>query len=662
MRSHLSKSVFFISALLPLNPLFAYEKVDTYQLSLEELLNVNVVSASRKEEKQHLAPGIITVVSAQEIKQFGARHLRDVIDRLVGIQVLGSHQDFHSKTSLRAVNSSHHEDTVLILLNGRPVRQATDGGLNSDLYIGFPVKSIKQIEVIRGPGSVIYGTNATSGVINIITRDAKDSVNATQADISLGSFGTLQTQVSSLIGDKNYSLNIEFNHFSSDGDPVEDIFDSGEPNALPVPVPPALGTYETGVFSNNIVMNGRYKNLTVNAIVMENHQESANSAFQLPSNPIDLERQYIDIGYLHNFSDSWDISFNYTHAEDKAQWQINEAAGDNFSEGRSQTLETIMRGKIGEDMNLLFGASHTANESGFDRGLPQGSKNSNNSVYTQVDYMSSASQKWIAGLQWNDPDSISADLSPRLGLIQGIGETNRWWFKFLYSEAYRSPNLVETDIDAPQLKGVPTLDPENIATYDTQLIYKTPTQYYALALYHSELENLIVRVPGAVTTHANLGFVKFKGIELETRVEMNASFSLTGNASYQENITDSGVENGTFSPQVKVKLGANYQNNKGLNLAIFNSYIGETEDLSEVNTAPKLNPEADAYNLLTFNASIDTGKMWALGKPGHSILSLYLDNILDEDVFAADLNFANANNTIPAHWGMGAYLTYSYKL
>lgn len=653
MKKLLSKYVFFIYTLtLPLNQLFAYEKVDTYQLSLEELLNINVVSASRKEEKQHLAPGIITIVSAQEIKQFGARHLRDVIDRLVGIQVLGSHQDFHSKTSLRAVNSSHHEDTVLILLNGRPVRQATDSGLNSDLYIGFPVKSIKQIEVIRGPGSVIYGSNATSGVINIITRDARDSVNATQADISLGSFGTLQTQVSSLMGNKNYSLNIELNHFSSDGDPVNGITD----------IDSNIGTYETGVFSNNIVINSRYKNITINAISMENHQESANSAFQLPSNPIDLERQYIDIGYLHNFSNSWDISLNYTHAEDKAQWQINEAAGDNFSEGRSQTVETILRGSIGNDLNLLFGASHTSNESGFDRGLPQGSKNANNSVYTQVDYMSSVSQKWIAGLQWNDPDSISADLSPRLGFIQGFGEANRWWFKFLYSEAYRSPNLVETDIDAPQLKGVPTLDPENISTYDSQLIYKTPTQYYALALYHSELENLIVRVPGVVTTHTNLGFVKFKGIELETRVEMSPSFSMIGNASYQENITDSGVENGTFAPRVMFKLGASYKNNKGLNLAIFNSYIGETEDLSVVNTAPKLNLEAKAYNLLTLNVSIDTGKMWALGKPGHSVLSLYLDNILDEDVFAADLNFANANNTIPAHWGMGAYLTYSYKL
>ena len=658
MNKNIMTTASFLSlTLFPCTQLLAYEQVDVFQLSLEDLLDIKVVSASRKEEKQHLAPGVMTIVTAQEIKKFGARHLRDIIDRLVGIQVLGSHQDFHSKTSLRAVNSSHHEDTVLILFNGRPVRQATDGGLNSDLYIGFPVKSIQRIEVIRGPGSVIYGTNATSGVINIITRDGKDSVNSTEADISLGSFGMKQAQFSSLTGNNNYSLNIELNHISADGDPVDGITD----------IDSNVGTYETGVFSNNLLLNGRYKNFTINAMAMENHQESANSAFQLPSNPIDLERHYIDLGYLHAFSENWDISLNYTHSEDKAQWQINESIGDNFSEGRSQTVETILRGKLGDDMNLLFGASHTENESGFDRGLPQGSKNANTSAYTQIDYMTSPSQKLIAGLQWNDPDSISADISPRVGLIQGIDDAGQWWLKLLYSEAYRSPNLVETDIDAPQLKGVPTLDPENIATYDAQLIYKTPTRYFAVALYHSKLENLIFRVPGVLpadpTTHANLGFVKFKGIEFETRMEISAKLNLVANASYQENESDSGVENGTFAPQTMIKFGANYQNEQGLTLAIFNSYIGKTEDLSKTTSDPTIfiNPEAEAYNLLTLNASIDTGKMWAIGKPNHSILSLYIDNLLDEDIFAADLNFANANNTIPSHWGLGAYLTYNYK-
>ena len=63
----------------------AYDAVDTFELSLDDLLNVKVVCASRKEEDHHLASQVLTVVSAQEIEQFEARHLRDIIDRLVGI-------------------------------------------------------------------------------------------------------------------------------------------------------------------------------------------------------------------------------------------------------------------------------------------------------------------------------------------------------------------------------------------------------------------------------------------------------------------------------------------------------------------------------------------------------------------------------------------------
>ncbi|MBF0264855.1 MAG: TonB-dependent receptor plug domain-containing protein [Gammaproteobacteria bacterium] len=628
----------------------AYEKVEVYTLSLEELLDTKVVSASRKEEQQHLAPGVITVISEQEIKQYGARHLRDILDRLVGIQVIGSHQDFHSKTSIRAANSSHHEGQTLILLNGRPMRQATDGGLNSDLYLGFPLQSLDRIEVIRGPGSVIYGTNAMTGVINLITKDAKTSVNSSNISLTAGSFGMKQAQLSHLMGDKDYSLNIALNHFSADGDSVNGITDQDA----------FVGTYETGVpKSNNLFLNGRYKQFTFNALVMQDTQDSASSAFQLPSNPIDLERVFIDLGYLYQLNNDWDVSLNYSHSHDTAKWQINEAIGDNNSEGRAQLFETILRGKVNSKTNMLVGLSHVRNESGFDRGLPQNSTNSSSSAYVQFDYMPNPKQKYIAGGQWNKPKEIEADLSPRLGFIQGFGDN--LWLKLLYSEAYRSPNLVETNLDAPQLKGVSTLAPENIATFDIQLTYKTPRQIHSLALYHSKLENLIVRVPGTPTTHANEGYVKFWGVELENKLEVNPQLNLQANFSYQQNKNKSGVENGTFAPQVMAKVGLNYENQQGFNFSIFNSYFGDTEDLSVTNVAPKINPEASSYNLLTANIRIDTGKLWSLGKPRHSFISLYLDNILDEEVYAADLNFANQNNTIPHHWGRGVYLSYNYK-
>ena len=629
-------------------------------LSLEELMKVQVTSTSRRAEDQNLAAGVVTIIDSQEMQQFGARHLRDVLDRIVGTQVLGSHQDYHSKTSMRAFNSSHHEGHVLILLNGRPVRQATDGGLNSDFYLGFPLNVIDHIEVIRGPGSVIYGTNAVAGVINIITKKSDSSVAETQVDIGGGSFSRGQVQLSTLVGNEAYGMNLGVNYIKADGDTIEGVTDEDG----------NLGDYEWGQESKNAVVNGFYKNLTFNGMIMDNLLGGSNSAFQFPSTEIDLKRYFLDFGYLHQINDDWDVSLNYTFQKDSAVWLINENLPSNNqknkSHARSDMYETIVRGAIGDDLNLLFGGSYLDVQSKFDfihpaSGLPTLplSKSTYKSLYTQADYMLSPKQKIIAGVQWNKPDGLSSDFSPRAGFIQGFGENT--WLKLLYSQAYRSPTFVETNLDAPQLKGVPTLDPEKVETYDVQLNHQTNNAYYSLALYHSKLDNQIVRVPGSPTTHANEGYVVFNGIEFETHYELNEDTRLIANASYQENETNSGVEQSTFAPEIMVKVGASYSGIKGITLSAFNSYIGKSTDLNVTNIAPAINPSADAYNLLTANIIIDTGKLWGLGKPENSLISVYLDNILNEEIYAPDLNFANKNNTIPSHWGFGAYATYTYK-
>lgn len=621
---------------------------DLTPLSLEELLNIQVTSTSRRDESQHLAPGVITVVTSQEIAQYGARNLRDVLDRLVGIQVLSSHQRPHNKTSIRAMNGAHQEGWEVILLNGRPIHDGTDGGFNFDLYLGFPLSTIDRIEIIRGPGSVIYGTNAMAGVINIITKDPHKSINESRVDIGAGSFNRRQIQLSTLMGGVDYSLNIGLNSIRANGDSVDGVHDKSN----------AVGTYDTGENSDNLVINGKYKGFTLNAMVMNNNADSGGSTFALPSSSMDKERYFLDVGYLYDIASGWDVSFNYTVNLSEFDWQISGTGARNHYKDRYDMAEVIVRGNVASDLNILFGANTSNYETEFKTGFPY-SETNNKSAYTQIDYMLSPKQKIIAGIQLNKPEDTKTDLSKRAGFIQGFGDN--WWLKLLYSEAYRSPNLQEAKIDAPTLRGNPMLNPEKVTTYDAQLIYQTQKQYFALALYDSMLDNLIVRVPGAPTTFINQGTIHFQGIEVEGRVEVAEDFSILGNFSYQINKTNSGVEDSTFAPNMMAKLGGSYSGFYGMNIALFNSYIGESTDLTVTNNAPYSNPKADAYNLLTANLSMDTGKMWGIGKNGHSLLSLYLDNLLDEEVYTPNLNYTNGTNTIPHHWGRSANLTYTYK-
>ena len=619
-------------------------------LSLEELMNATVTSVSRREESQSLAPGIVTVISHQEIEQYGARHLRDVLDRVVGMQILGSHHQPHSKASIRGVNSTQHEGHVLILINNRPVRQGTSGGINTDFYLGFPINIIDHIEIVRGPGSVIYGSNAVSGVINIVTKDAGNFINESRVDLGVGSYGRNQVQASTLLGDKDYSVSIGLNYIYSDGDTFENVVDNTR----------ALGDYKTGEKSKDIAINARYKNLSINTFFMETGVDYAKSAFILPSDVNYAKRSFFDIGYKQDIVDDWDVSFNYTTNHENRKFLINNVA-DNELKGHSNLLETIVHGKIDEDTNILMGASYRRNESGFKRGLPEGSNKSYYNIYTQADYMLSQKQKLIAGLQWNKPKDLDADLSYRLGFVQGFGENT--WLKLLYSEAYRSPNLVETNLDAPLLKGNPLLDPEEISTYDVQLTHQTQEFFLALNLYHSRLENLVVRVGSTPPTHTNAGYVDFTGLEFEGRYEYSDTLNFMGSISYQENETDTGIEQSTFAPEVMAKLGFTYTGINAVTMSAFNSYIGESTDLSKTANDPSIavNKNADAYNLLTANVLMDIGSLFGISKADKAFLSVYLDNILDEEIFSPDLNFNHRNNTIPHHWGRGIYSTFTYK-
>lgn len=636
----------FLATALAFSLLQADDQSELAPLSLEDLLNIQVTSTSRRDESQHLAAGVITVISSQEISQYGARHLRDVIDRLVGMQVLSSHQRPHNKTSIRGMNGAHQEGWEVVLLNGRPIHDGTDGGFNFDIYLGFPLEMIDHIEVIRGPGSVIYGTNAMAGVINIVTKDAHKSINRTRVDISGGNFNRRQIELSTLMGGADYSLNIGLNAIRANGDSINNVFDKDK----------ILGTYDSGENSDNLVINGTYKGFTLNAMIMNNNGDSGGSSFQLPSSSMKKSRDYLDIGYLYDIATGWDVSFNYTVNLGEFDWQISESGGHNHYKDRYDMAEVIVRGNIATDLNLLFGANSSNYETEFKSGFPYSEMNSK-SAYTQIDYMLSPKQKLIAGIQLNKPEDTQRDLSKRAGFIQGFGDN--WWFKLLYSEAYRSPNLQEAKINAPTLLGNPLLNPEKVETYDAQLIYQTQKQYFALALYDTMLNNLIVRVSGTPTTFTNQGNVHFQGIEMEGRVEVDEDFSILGNFSYQINKTNSGVEDTTFAPNIMAKLGGSYSGIHGMNIAVFNSYIGHSHDQIVANSA--LNPEPDAYNLLTANVSVDTAQIWGVGKRGRSVLSLYLDNLLDEEVYTPNLNYTNGTNTIPHHWGPSANLTYTYK-
>ena len=144
-------------------------KSDIYDLSLEDLMTMQVVTATKSPVKLTDAPSAVTVITAEDIQRYGYRNLSEALARVP--EVYSRYEGHNSGSDFRGFFTNNTRRQVLYLLNGHRINDRFHFG---DFYpdvIG-DLSGVERIEVIRGPGAALYGNNAILGVVNIITRDA----------------------------------------------------------------------------------------------------------------------------------------------------------------------------------------------------------------------------------------------------------------------------------------------------------------------------------------------------------------------------------------------------------------------------------------------------------------------------------------------------------
>ena len=167
-------------------PARSQETPDLTQKSLEDLMNIEVTSVSRKEQKTSQAAAAVFVISREDIRRSGALSIPDLLRMVPGLDVA---QIDASKWAITARGfNGQYSDKLLVLIDGRAVYNPIFAGVFWDSQ-NVPLDSIERIEVIRGPGAAIWGSNAVNGVINIITRKADDTQGGYVA-AGLGYIGT----------------------------------------------------------------------------------------------------------------------------------------------------------------------------------------------------------------------------------------------------------------------------------------------------------------------------------------------------------------------------------------------------------------------------------------------------------------------------------------
>ncbi len=186
-----------------------------YDLSLQQLSQVEVTIATGNATPLEKAPATASVITANDIRAMGARTLDDVLALVPGLHVAPSAQSrLDSVYHFRGIHTGFNSQ-VLMLMNGAAIQNAVQGG--HPTLFRLPVASIDRVEVIRGPGSAVYGADAYAGVINVITKDASNISNQ-NLELKAGSFNGREVSFSGATEWRDINISLITAYQQSDGD------------------------------------------------------------------------------------------------------------------------------------------------------------------------------------------------------------------------------------------------------------------------------------------------------------------------------------------------------------------------------------------------------------------------------------------------------------
>lgn len=613
-----------------------------FELSLEELMKIRV--ASKKEEDLGEAPGVIDLITGDEIRLSGAQNLREVLARLTSFQEVNNAFIPNTTSTIRGQFLSKDDNHILFLINGRPIRESNTGGNNRALYASFPLSSIAKLEIIRGPGSVLYGSNAFAGVVNIVTRSAADM--ADRAALTYGSFDTKGAEMSGSLTNETFSLTAAAKLTQATGWNWRQTFANTAPQVT---------EWNTGEASQTLWVQATY--LAFTAALSTSYLDQNGNNFFEPDTPVMADRTRhttTDLGYAYTLDRGWTLKANLTSNFLNEHVNTHNQASDHL-------LEVALQGDLSERVGFIAGGvveRHAGTFSEVDYSRKQQSQ------YLNLDYRPSPWLKLIGGVQRNAPEETGARWSPRASLIATFPRGNG--LKVQYAEAYRAPNAAQYFVNNAFASGNLDVRPETITTREVSLFHTGPGLYLAATYYRSRIEDIITLAPNPAPTSfliwTNEGRIDFEGLELEGRGRLGPDWTLRGSVAHQRSRDQDGVRDSTFAPNLLAKFGFSYApEGRGWSVSLFEAYHSkpthQTRDLNP--SALDVNPRVSAYQHLSGNLSLHLPTLFGRRWP-NATFSLAGANLLNERISFQDFN-GRQTNSVPQEGGRRLFATLGLK-
>jgi len=689
--------------------IFATAQTDslaTYlNMSFEELLKQKVTTVSKFTEPIFLAPANMSVVSAKEIESFGANNLTEILDRVTSMYSCGSYFTPQGIIAMRGTITTQFNTHILILLNGRPLRESAQSGNNIAIYDVFPIGSISQIEVIKGSGSVLYGSNAYSGIVNIITKDISEKTQA-DAKFKYGTFGTTNSSLllSKKIGEFKIQTNAVWNRTNGWDFTARGETDLKKVNGVDVVINPPK-TIQMAKNAKSLLFEADFKGLRATFLGIQTNYNYMNGN-PVWSNPIQNEMELTQYFSTLSYEKSWNkfelkshVGYNYSIRHQLSLSIYNPSYVTQYS--NSPFSEVSLAYKASEKFKFLGGVSFSNSFMNtisyrqdtlgkafnkFDTEVNSDpyyivhnkSENSYN-AYFQVSYYPFSFLNLDVGGQLNKTESLKLNFVPKLNAVLHWSESV--FIKLIYGNSYRAPSLDEkysntyykVNSNYPPITygGGKDLNPENIRTAEIQVNIKLQNAILSLAYFDSKEKDLITRsLPSdslviatageigkklPVPKYINMGLLNSKGLEFEGKFNILQKFYVT--SSYSIFKIGNGNQPGMGMPNSMFKVGASYELPiRQISVGVYNSYFGKGDDIDAI--YPNANPKTTAYNFLTANIRMDLKHLLGVKKSKihNLILEIYGTNLLNEQIYYPEY-IRKTINSLPGRAGRAIYFS-----
>lgn len=549
---------FFTGCLISAVSLQAQTGKDSTKVARSYAINEVVVTGTRSETDVRHLPMTVSVVGRPQLEASQHTSVLPVLNSQVpgffstsrGVMGYGVATGASGQMSLRGIGGPAQAGLpttgLLVLIDGHPQYMGLMGHPIADAY---QTMMAERVEVLRGPASVLYGSNAMGGVINIVTRKMQEDGIRTNINIGAGSYGSIQTEATNRIRKGRFSSTVTASYNRTDGHRADMAFEQyggyaklgydftdnwkvwGDVNVT------RFNATNPGSVMKPYIDNDQRITRGMTSFALENYYEKTSGA----------------LSFFYNWGDHW-INDGYQPGGEPLQYRFN-SNDQMLGVSWYQSVQLFQGNRLTVGADYFHFGGEAWNQF-FDGHRETSANKSLNEVAGYVDFRQDIAA-WLtldAGARVDYHSQTGTEFIPQVGLAFHLPENAE--IKAMASKGFRNPTIREMYMFPPQN---PDLKPEKLWNYELSFSQRLMDNRlsYGLNVFYINGENLIIRLPnpnGSGMLNQNSGEIENWGAEANVGYQFNPVWSVMANYSWLH------MENPVLaSPEHKLYGGVNFR-------------------------------------------------------------------------------------------------------